>query len=193
VVSEPILEELEAIGGTGDSLTGIVSALIDSGIVPDEACVLGSKINRIAGKLSCPDPSTQIYEIIQKIPDAFISLIKLRGDVNRPGFLSGNFHLTTQYVYDTLMHEIQKSDNNFYTAFSTFVYAEKLHFIPRTVIVLPETSLVKIKWILVPGDKDRPPDVSSENIQFVVDYKNNLLFSPYSQVSILKGLFCFHQ
>ncbi|HHW19798.1 hypothetical protein [Thermodesulfovibrio thiophilus] len=72
----------------------------------------------------------------------------------------------------------------FILLFSTFVYAEKLHFIPGTVIVLPETSLVKIKWILVPGDKDRPPDVSSENIQFVVDYKNNLLFSPYSQVFI---------
>ncbi len=76
----------------------------------------------------------------------------------------------------------------FILLFSTFVYAEKLHFIPRTVIVLPETSLVKIKWILVPGDKDRPPDVSSENIQFVVDYKNNpliaysgkLLFNPLS-------------
>jgi len=74
VVSEPILEELEAIGGTGDSITGIVSALIDAGFEPEKACILASKINRIAGKLSGSDPSTQIYEIIKCIPEAFLSL-----------------------------------------------------------------------------------------------------------------------
>lgn len=71
IVSEPCIEALEPIGGTGDSLTGIVSALIDSGYETQRACSLAAKINRVAGKLSKPEPSTQIWEIIKFIPDAF--------------------------------------------------------------------------------------------------------------------------
>lgn len=75
IVSEPCIEALEPIGGTGDSLTGIVSALIDSGYEIERACSLAAKINRVAGKLSKPEPSTQIWEIIKFIPDAFGLLV----------------------------------------------------------------------------------------------------------------------
>lgn len=75
IVSEPCIEALEPIGGTGDSLTGIVSALIDSGYETQRACSLAAKINRVAGKLSKPEPSTQIWEIIKFIPDAFGLLV----------------------------------------------------------------------------------------------------------------------
>lgn len=75
IVSEPCIEALEPIGGTGDSLTGIVSALIDSGYETERACCLAAKINRVAGKLSKPEPSTQIWEIIKFIPDAFGLLV----------------------------------------------------------------------------------------------------------------------
>lgn len=74
-VSEPIVEALEPIGGTGDSITGIVSALIDSGYEIQKACLFASKINRIAGKIANPDPSTQISEIIKLIPEAALSII----------------------------------------------------------------------------------------------------------------------
>jgi len=70
IISEPCIEALEAIGGTGDTLTGIVSALIDLGYEIEIACILGAKINRFAGKLSNPDPSTQISEIVKFIPEA---------------------------------------------------------------------------------------------------------------------------
>ena len=70
IVSEPCIEFLEPIGGTGDTLTGITSALIDSGFSVEKAMILASKINRIAGMLSNPDPSTQIGEIIKFIPEA---------------------------------------------------------------------------------------------------------------------------
>lgn len=70
IVSEPCIEALEPVGGTGDSLTGIVSALIDSGYEIEQACIMAAKINRFAGKLSNPDPSTQIWEIIKFIPEA---------------------------------------------------------------------------------------------------------------------------
>jgi len=63
-------ESMEAIGGTGDTLTGIVSVLVYSGFPIDKACILASKINRLAGKLTQPTPATPIKTIIQNIPYA---------------------------------------------------------------------------------------------------------------------------
>lgn len=71
IINEPLVESLEPIGGTGDTITGVVSALIDSGFSPEQACILASKINRLAGKISNPLPSTHIGEIIKYIPQAF--------------------------------------------------------------------------------------------------------------------------
>ncbi len=73
-ISEPLIEALEPVGGTGDTITGIVSALIESGFTIEKACSLASKINRIAGQILNPDPSTQIGEIIKVIPKALNSL-----------------------------------------------------------------------------------------------------------------------
>jgi len=70
IISEPCIEALEAIGGTGDTLTGITSALIDSGFPAEKAMILSAKINRIMGMLSNPDPSMQVGEIIKFIPEA---------------------------------------------------------------------------------------------------------------------------
>jgi len=69
-IDEPCIPALEAMGGTGDSLTGILSALIYAGFEKVEACIKAARINRIAGKLANPDPSTSILEIIVKIKDA---------------------------------------------------------------------------------------------------------------------------
>jgi len=69
-IEEPSISAMEAIGGTGDSLTGILSALIYAGYEKVEACISASRINRIAGKLAEPDPATSILNIIAKIPDA---------------------------------------------------------------------------------------------------------------------------
>lgn len=72
--------------------------------------------------------------------------------------------------------------------------AESLHLIPKTVLVLPEETSIKIKWILLPGQKDNPPNISSENIQFVIDsqnkplivYGNRILFNPLINAYIVK-------
>jgi hypothetical protein len=69
-VEEPCIEPLEAIGGTGDTLTGIVSALIYGGYAIEEAAILAAKINRLAGELARPTPGTQVSEIIMHIPRA---------------------------------------------------------------------------------------------------------------------------
>ena len=69
-IEEPSISAMEAIGGTGDSLTGILSALIHGGYEKVDACTKAARINRIAGKLAEPDPATPILNIIGKIPDA---------------------------------------------------------------------------------------------------------------------------
>lgn len=70
VVEEPSCEAMEAIGGTGDTLTGIVAALCATGMDLAKAAALAAWVNRLAGCLSDPTPATQIAEIIERIPSA---------------------------------------------------------------------------------------------------------------------------
>jgi len=69
-VDHPDVEVLEAIGGTGDTLSGIATALIYKDVSIDQACFLAALANRWAGKLTDPTPATQIGEILQQIPAA---------------------------------------------------------------------------------------------------------------------------
>jgi NAD(P)H-hydrate repair Nnr-like enzyme with NAD(P)H-hydrate dehydratase domain len=73
-IDNPSEEAMEAIGGTGDTLTGIVSALIDSGMNIPDAAIFAAKANRLAGHLTKPDPSTQIASIIENIPKSLLEL-----------------------------------------------------------------------------------------------------------------------
>ena len=75
-VDSPVEEALEAMGGTGDTLTGIVSALIDSGMSIPEAAVTAMKANRLAGHYAKPTPATQVIEIIQHIPEALSEVLR---------------------------------------------------------------------------------------------------------------------
>ncbi len=75
-IDNPMVEELEAIGGTGDTLTGIVSAMIDSGTDIALSAVKAAKVNRLAGYFGRPTPATQIYGIIKEIPRALDKELK---------------------------------------------------------------------------------------------------------------------
>jgi len=81
-VSDPVEAALEAIGGTGDTLTGIVAVLIDVGMDVEEAAVMAMMTNRRAGALARPTPATQITDIINCIPQAFQSVCdeRVEGD-----------------------------------------------------------------------------------------------------------------
>ncbi len=68
-VGSPLIEAMECIGGTGDTLTGLVSSLINCGYDTVESCILGSKINRTLGEYINATPKTQIEELIMAIPD----------------------------------------------------------------------------------------------------------------------------
>jgi hypothetical protein len=74
-VAAPRNEALEAIGGTGDTLTGIASALVANGLDLEAAAILAAKVNRLAGSLTLPTPATQVAEIIHHIPQALAKLV----------------------------------------------------------------------------------------------------------------------
>ncbi len=69
-IGEPNVPALEAIGGTGDTITGIGAALVHKGLPVAEALRIAAAANRVAGRLADSTPATQIGEIIEKIPEA---------------------------------------------------------------------------------------------------------------------------
>ena len=75
VIKEPLIPALEAIGGTGDTITGIVSALIYSGLEPADACIKAAQINRFMGELASPTPATGIAKLINHLPEAIKKVI----------------------------------------------------------------------------------------------------------------------
>lgn len=79
IIDNPLEEAMEAIGGTGDTLTGIVAALIASGLDIREAAITASKVNRLAGVYAHPTPATQVREIIQYIPKALREILSKEG------------------------------------------------------------------------------------------------------------------
>ena len=75
VVDDSLQEAMEVIGGTGDTLTGIVAALIASGMGIREAAIAAAKVNRLAGTYAHPTPATQVKEIINYIPEALKEIL----------------------------------------------------------------------------------------------------------------------
>jgi len=86
-ISEPAAEAMEAMGGTGDTLTGLACALIESGKSIPEACRIAARVNRMAGIYANPTPASQVMDIILQIPKALARVLKdpntdVRSDTN---------------------------------------------------------------------------------------------------------------
>ena len=75
-VHEPNIAAMEAVGGTGDTITGAVAAMIYKGCDPVEASIRAANLNRVAGQLCNPTPATQISEILAKMPEALQEIWK---------------------------------------------------------------------------------------------------------------------
>lgn len=75
VIDFPRNDAMEAMGGTGDTLTGIVSVLIESGMQTLEASVLAARINRLAGYYGKLSPASQVTELIAQIPKAMQTVL----------------------------------------------------------------------------------------------------------------------
>lgn len=71
VVDEPDVPELECIGGTGDTITGMCAALICKGLDIKAALLLSTRANRLAGRTCQATPASRIEEIIACFPEVF--------------------------------------------------------------------------------------------------------------------------
>lgn len=81
-VAQPSFPAMEAIGGTGDSVTGLLTSLCGAGIDLTEAATLAAKTNRLCGVYAQPTPATQVLELIDKIPQALSSLLSPPGSLS---------------------------------------------------------------------------------------------------------------
>lgn len=70
-ISEPNIPALEAIGGTGDTITGLVSAFAHAGLELHEAAILAARSNRMAGAYAEATPATRINQVIAQFPNVF--------------------------------------------------------------------------------------------------------------------------
>jgi len=70
-VDEPNVPALEAVGGTGDTITGLVSAFVYAGLEPREAAIIAARSNRMAGKFAEATPATRVRQIISQFPAVF--------------------------------------------------------------------------------------------------------------------------
>ena len=70
-VTEPDIPALEAIGGTGDTITGLVAAFAYAGLELHKAAIIAAKSNRMAGKFAQATPATKVWQIIAQFPTVF--------------------------------------------------------------------------------------------------------------------------
>lgn len=69
-VEEPSVPALEAIGGTGDTITGIAAALMSFGFTTVDAALCAARANREAGVLLGARPDHQARDLVAHIPAA---------------------------------------------------------------------------------------------------------------------------
>lgn len=77
-ISSPSFPAMEAIGGTGDTLTGLLTSLCGAGFAPIDAAAVAATANRLCGALTQPTPATQIAELIDVIPQALEKALQAR-------------------------------------------------------------------------------------------------------------------
>ncbi|WP_419786027.1 NAD(P)H-hydrate dehydratase [Pseudodesulfovibrio sp.] len=75
-ISEPSEPAMEAMGGTGDTVTGMACALMESGLETPLAARIAAQANRYAGQAARPTPASQIVELIAHIPEALQRAMK---------------------------------------------------------------------------------------------------------------------
>jgi len=70
IIDQPSIEVMEAIGGTGDTLTGILSVLSSLNYGHVQSSIIAARANRWMGYYANACPATQISELIETIPRA---------------------------------------------------------------------------------------------------------------------------
>jgi len=67
-VDSPDVPSLEAIGGTGDTITGVLAALLHSGMPFRDAAFAAARANRKAGEHIKATPATKIRQVVEALP-----------------------------------------------------------------------------------------------------------------------------
>lgn len=75
-VSAPDVPAMEPIGGTGDSLTGLVTALLASGMEMTRACGVAALANRYLGLLANPTPAFGVADLLPFVRQALELALK---------------------------------------------------------------------------------------------------------------------
>ena len=70
-ISEPDVPASEAIGGTGDTITGLISAFVYADLEPRDAAILATRTNRVAGHYAKATPATTVSQIIEHFPEVY--------------------------------------------------------------------------------------------------------------------------
>jgi len=70
-IDDPDVPVLEAIGGTGDTITGLVSAFVYAGLEPHHAAIIAARANRMAGQFAAATPAHKIGHVIDQFPAVF--------------------------------------------------------------------------------------------------------------------------
>jgi NAD(P)H-hydrate repair Nnr-like enzyme with NAD(P)H-hydrate dehydratase domain len=82
-VTEPDVPELEAIGGTGDTITGLLSAFVSCGLELHEAAIIAARVNRTAGKLARVTVASGVKQVISQFPAVFKEYLCAWSTLNR--------------------------------------------------------------------------------------------------------------
>jgi NAD(P)H-hydrate repair Nnr-like enzyme with NAD(P)H-hydrate dehydratase domain len=70
-INEPDIPMMEPIGGTGDTITGMIAAFVYAGLETHEAAIIASRANRMAGKMAEVNPATRVSRVIEYLPAVF--------------------------------------------------------------------------------------------------------------------------
>jgi NAD(P)H-hydrate repair Nnr-like enzyme with NAD(P)H-hydrate dehydratase domain len=70
-ILEPNIPVLEAIGGTGDTITGMAASFAYAGFRLVDAATIAARANRMAGKYAKVTPATRIREFVCFLPEVF--------------------------------------------------------------------------------------------------------------------------
>jgi NAD(P)H-hydrate repair Nnr-like enzyme with NAD(P)H-hydrate dehydratase domain len=74
-VDEPDIPSLEPVGGTGDTITGLITAFMHAGNSPERAGYIATKLNRMAGKYARIEPDSRVHHLIAEfekiLPDYY--------------------------------------------------------------------------------------------------------------------------
>lgn len=74
-VCEPCIDAMEPIGGTGDTLTGVVTGLLAAGLPVVESCLKGAVANRSMGALASPTPASSVKDLLHFLPRSLEDLL----------------------------------------------------------------------------------------------------------------------